>query len=66
MYNELKGLVGKPCWFMDGVLEIRKNADAEIVSVDTGSVVTKHILFGHISRIPLSAISLVRRKDLIG
>lgn len=64
MFNELKGLVGKPCWFMDGVLEIRKNADAELVRVEKDIIVLKHLLFGKENHIPISAISRVYRKDL--
>lgn len=62
--DELKKLIGKPCWFNEGILEIRKKSDGEIVGIEGDNLVIKNIVFEHISKIPLFAISGIRRKDL--
>lgn len=64
MEQELKKLVGKKAWFMNGTLEIRKRSDAEILDVQGGTITLKHFL-GGINQIPLAAIRNVVRKDLM-
>ena len=60
--DELKGLIGKKCWFAEHNLEIRKSSDAEIISVDDDRLVLKHFL-GQVHQIPISEIWTIRRKD---
>jgi hypothetical protein len=62
--QELKKLVGKKAWFMNGNLEIRKRSDSEIIDVQGGMVTLKHFL-GGVNQIPLGAIRNVIRKDLL-
>ncbi len=61
--NELKPLVGKPCWFDGDILEIRKRSDATLKAVENGEVVLAHFL-DHVTRVPISEISSIRRKDI--
>lgn len=61
--DELKGLVGKKCWFAQHTLEIRKSSDAEILAVEDDRVVVKHFL-GQVHHIPISEIWTIRRKDV--
>jgi hypothetical protein len=62
--DELKKLIGKPCWFNEGILEIREKSDGEIVAIEEDNLIIKNILFEHLSKIPLFAISGIKRKDL--
>ena len=63
--DELKKLMGKPCWFNEGILEIRKNSDAEIVGIEGDNLVIKNVILGHVNKIPFHAIDKIRRKDQI-
>ena len=61
--DELKDLIGKPAWFHERILEIRKRSDCEIIAVEGDRVVIKHFL-GHITHVPISEIWSIKRKDL--
>ena len=61
--NELKPLVGKPCWFDGSTLEIRKRSDATLKAVEDGEVVLEHFL-GHLNSVPISEIRCIVRKDI--
>ncbi len=61
--EEIKRLIGKKCWFAGDILEIRKSSDAEIAGVEGDDIVIKHFL-GDVSKIPISKISTIRRKDI--
>jgi|GEM_PF-6471684 len=63
--EQLFELVNKPCWFNDGILEIRKNSDAYLVEVGSNFIVLKNQLFENTHKIPITAIQRVVRKDLI-
>ena len=60
---ELELLIGEPCWFDGDILEIRKRSDATLKAVENGEVVLEHFL-GHETRVPISEISSIRRKDM--
>jgi hypothetical protein len=60
--DEIQALIGKKCWFAGDILEIRKSSDAEIVGVEGDNVVVKHFL-GDVTKVPISKISSIRRKD---
>jgi len=62
--DELKDLVGKKCWLKGNTLEIRKRSDAEIIDVEDDNVVIEHFT-GTITRIPISGIWTIQRKDLL-
>jgi len=61
--DELVKLIGKPCWFSEGTLEIRKNSDAQIIGVDGNGIVVKNILFDKVKNVPFHAIKNILRKD---
>jgi hypothetical protein len=61
--KELRPFIGKPCWFDGDTFEVRKRSDATLKAVENGEVVLAHFL-GHETRVPISEISSIRRKDL--
>ena len=61
--NELKPLIGKPCWFAGDILEIRKSSDATLKAIEKGNVVIEHFLSG-ITKVPITNIRSIRRKDI--
>lgn len=63
--DQLKGLINKPCWFKEGILEIRKNSDANLIEVGVDYIILKNQLFGHVNTIPIAAIRKIVRLDLI-
>jgi hypothetical protein len=63
--EQLKELINKPCWFKEGILEIRKNSDANLIEIGIDYIVLKNQLFGQVSKIPIIAIQKIVRLDLI-
>lgn len=61
--DELAKLIGKPCWFSGGTLEIRKNSDAQIIGVDGNGIVIKNVIFDKVKNIPFHDIKNIVRKD---
>lgn len=61
--DELKELIGKPCYFKDGTLYIRTKSDISIAGIEGDYVIIKS-LFGGTSRNPISLISKIERVDL--
>jgi hypothetical protein len=60
--EQLSGLVNKPCWFKDGILEIRKNSDAILAEVGTDDIVLKNKMFERTNKIPIAAIQRIIRR----
>jgi hypothetical protein len=60
---DFRPFVGMPCWFDGPVFEVRKRSDATLKAVENGEVVLAHWL-GHETRVSVSQIVSIRRKDL--
>lgn len=62
--EQLLELVNKPCWFKNGILEIRKNSDAYLSEVGSDYIVIHNKIFEKTHKIHLTNISSIERKDL--
>ena len=61
--DELRKLIGKPCFFKEGTLYIRKKSDLKIVGIEDDYIITEHFLSGR-AKNPVSVISRIERHDL--
>jgi len=43
--DQLKELIDKPCWFKEGILEIRKNSDGFLFEVNEDHIIIKNVIF---------------------
>jgi len=64
LIDQLKELINKPCWFKDGILEIRKNSDAFLSEVNEDHIIIKNTFFEKTLKILINEIRLIERKDL--
>jgi hypothetical protein len=65
MKEQLKQFINKPCWFKEGILEIRKRSDGVLIEVSNEHVLIKNEILGHLYKIPISSIISIKRNDLV-